>query len=230
MITFRKLIINHRKHDIDKLLIVVTSPLLPPNIHPILQDGINILCSFFHGLDMAFIIQPPEKPKWKYGIPGDKLTPQIHNLAEHLLQTLCLLVHHSVTSVLIPPAGHNLHDQIQVGRAAKCLSLVVKQSLTPSQLLTTRIRDMPRRMVNTGPYLSAHSLNVLTNGTEVRKRWRWPIIGHAPPASGAKFLPCFRHENQAHTKVAMPRIVDIHETASMMLTLRSLTSYDDRNS
>lgn len=75
-----------------------------------------------------------------------------------------------------------------VGLAAKTLSLVPKQSLTASQLLTTKARGMPRRMMNTGPYISAKALRVLTRGTGARRRWRWPKIGHAPPASGGDLL------------------------------------------
>nr|GMC97476.1 dynein assembly factor with WDR repeat domains 1 [Ipomoea batatas] len=75
------------------------------------------------------------------------------------------------------------------GRAAKILSLVEKQSLTASQLLTTTARGVPRRTVNMGPYLSANAPQVRTRGTGARSWWRWPMKGHPPAASGGNVPP-----------------------------------------
>ena len=43
-------------------------------------------------------------------------------------------------------------------------------------------------IVKIGPYLSAILPKVIWGGCYPLKRWRWPIKGHAPPASGGAVL------------------------------------------
>ncbi|MED6127437.1 hypothetical protein PIB30_088155 [Stylosanthes scabra] len=52
------------------------------------------------------------------------------------------------------------------------------------------------RMVKMGPYLSAMLPKVTCGGSGPPKRWRCPISGHAPAASGGAFLaPCLVDRN-----------------------------------
>lgn len=68
------------------------------------------------------------------------------------------------------------------------LSFFVKHSFAISQLLTTKDFRTPNLMLKIGPYFSTMLPRTLCAGWGPLRRWRWPMIGHAPPACGASLF------------------------------------------
>ncbi|KAJ0587565.1 hypothetical protein HanIR_Chr04g0164651 [Helianthus annuus] len=70
------------------------------------------------------------------------------------------------------------------GRSEIFTSWVVNKSLAISQSLTTKTLRMPSRIMNMCPYRSAKDAKVTWGRSGPLKTLKWPIIGHAPLASG----------------------------------------------
>ncbi|GER40627.1 hypothetical protein STAS_17307, partial [Striga asiatica] len=74
------------------------------------------------------------------------------------------------------------------GRDEMAASKVVKRLLASSQLLTTRARCTPSRIVKIGPYVTERLASLKWGSPPVGdKRWRCPVNSRAPPTSGGDF-------------------------------------------